>query len=325
MKTNWKTIPAALLLGALLTLLPAAPVPAQEPADDGHETQAVQVVKVDKDGNVVENHKIGQDLQVHRVVLSQEGEDGLRVVRIPVEGTGDQRVKVVVRAGEDGEIQTVDVHGDEMEGMEKLGEHARAFFVPSVPRGFLGVQLTDLTSDLRAHFGAGEDRGVLVARVIPDSPAARAGLRVGDVLTHVDGQAVGSSSELTTRIAQRKEGELVALEVIRNGRVETLSATLEVRKRPQVEVGQILRALEKSGEALDFQFDREAFEQEMERVRAYFGSEEWQQEMEEMKVELKRELEDMEVELERLEESLHEQGEDLQRLHGEEPHTEPDP
>ncbi len=98
---------------------------------------------------------------------------------------------------------------------------------------FLGVQLTELTDELRTHFGAPEGQGVMVAKVVEGSPAALAGVRVGDVVTAVDGEAVRGSGSLGRLIRGRDEGETVALEVYRDGRVETLSPTLAKREGPR--------------------------------------------------------------------------------------------
>jgi hypothetical protein len=91
---------------------------------------------------------------------------------------------------------------------------------------FLGVQLTDLTPELRQHFGVPEDQGVLVASVVEDSPAARAGVEVGDILTRLDDEAVSSGGSLARAVGKREPGP-VQLELWRNGRIETLTATLE--------------------------------------------------------------------------------------------------
>lgn len=93
--------------------------------------------------------------------------------------------------------------------------------------GFLGVQLTDLTSELRTHFGVNEDHGVMVSKVVDDSAAFRAGLQVGDVITRLDGEAVASTRDLTHAVRSREEGDTVNLEVWREDRYETLSATLD--------------------------------------------------------------------------------------------------
>jgi PDZ domain len=106
-------------------------------------------------------------------------------------------------------------------------------------RGFLGVQLTELTPDLRAHFGVG-DSGVLVGRVEPDSPAAKAGLRVGDILTAVDGESVESGMDATRAIRRKKDGEVTALEVWRDGRVQNLTATIAERDRHSIDMGPML-------------------------------------------------------------------------------------
>lgn len=98
------------------------------------------------------------------------------------------------------------------------------------PGNFFGVQMNELTRELRVHFGVPEDVGVLVSRVVSDSPAERAGVRVGDVLARVAGEDVTSSRKLRHLILRREHGETVDLEVWRDGRVESLSATLEVRE-----------------------------------------------------------------------------------------------
>lgn len=97
------------------------------------------------------------------------------------------------------------------------------------PQTFLGVQITDLTADLRAHFGAPDDAGVMISKVVDDSPASRAGLLVGDVITAVDGAAIGSPRALTAAIRGREEGEAATIELIREGGALTFSADLATR------------------------------------------------------------------------------------------------
>lgn len=97
--------------------------------------------------------------------------------------------------------------------------------------GFLGVQLTDLTPELRSHFGVADDAGVMVAKVIDDSAAFRAGLMVGDIITRVAGETVGSAGDLTRAIRSRAQGDTVSLELWRDGSLETLSATLDQQEQ----------------------------------------------------------------------------------------------
>jgi len=118
---------------------------------------------------------------------------------------------------------------------------------PTRQRAFLGVELLSLTDELRAHFGAPTSAGLLVARVEPRSPAARAGVRVGDLLVELDGKAVGSRGEVVRAIRRRARGDRVRLKVIRGGKPRALQATLEVRETPQVEVGSFFKSFQVPG------------------------------------------------------------------------------
>jgi len=114
-------------------------------------------------------------------------------------------------------------------------------------RGFLGVELTPIGPELRAHFGAPEDAGVLVARVVPDSPAAEAGIRVGDVIASVDGEHVSGAFEVARKVRGREAGETVTLEVYRDGRPQTLTVTVREREREALDVGEMFEWREGEG------------------------------------------------------------------------------
>ncbi len=101
---------------------------------------------------------------------------------------------------------------------------------------YLGVSAIDLTEELREHFGAGADRGVLIASIVEESPAESCGLAVGDVLTAVGDRPVATRFELATAIREHEQGDQVDLEVVRDGRVQQLTATLAERDRPTFDV-----------------------------------------------------------------------------------------
>ncbi len=107
-------------------------------------------------------------------------------------------------------------------------------------RGYLGVNLLDLTPELREHFGASRQSGVLVARVAADSPAEAAGLAVGDVISAIDGEPCGTSSQLAGRIGRHHQGDEIELRVWRDRAPLTLRATLAKAERRQLEVGQLV-------------------------------------------------------------------------------------
>ena len=96
--------------------------------------------------------------------------------------------------------------------------------------GYLGVQLMDITEELREFYGAPRDAGTLVSRVGEDSPAAAAGFEVGDVITAVAGEPTENSWDVVRSVAQFEAEEEVAVEVVRDGAPVTLTATLAERE-----------------------------------------------------------------------------------------------
>lgn len=96
-------------------------------------------------------------------------------------------------------------------------------------RGWLGVQLQDLTPDLAKRFGVVEGRGALVAGVVAGSPADKAGLQSGDVIVEFNGQKLNKSAELPLLVAGAKIGSSVKLGVLRGGPVQTVEVTIEER------------------------------------------------------------------------------------------------
>jgi PDZ domain len=107
---------------------------------------------------------------------------------------------------------------------------------PMVRRGYLGVGLTDLTPELRTHFGVPEDSGVMVAKVESGSPAEKAGIKVGDILTSIDGKAVKSSWDLGAKVRDYDDGQQVPVEVWRNGKAQNLSVGIVERERPELDM-----------------------------------------------------------------------------------------
>lgn len=95
-----------------------------------------------------------------------------------------------------------------------------------VQRAKLGVAVQPITADMAKSLGLDNLKGGLVNSVEPDSAAARAGVRQGDVIVEVDGRSIADGNELRNVISSTKPGTTVALKVVRDGRPETLKATL---------------------------------------------------------------------------------------------------
>jgi S1-C subfamily serine protease len=99
-------------------------------------------------------------------------------------------------------------------------------FDVSTSKGRLGVMVMSLTPELRKHFGAAEDRGVLVAHVEPGTPAAAAGITVGDLIVEVRGKAIDSASDVRSALADASKGQSATIQLVRDGKPRSLQATL---------------------------------------------------------------------------------------------------
>ena len=98
-----------------------------------------------------------------------------------------------------------------------------------VHRGYLGVQIQQMTDDVAQGLRLPKDHGEIVVRVEPGQPAARAGVQQGDVIVRVNGQDVTPDNTLSYIVAGQPVGSRVTLEVIRNGKPLTLNAMLAER------------------------------------------------------------------------------------------------
>jgi serine protease Do len=103
-----------------------------------------------------------------------------------------------------------------------------------VVRGYLGVQVSELTPDLAQGFGfKAEQKGALVQQVVKGTPADKAGLEPGDLVVSMNGKPVDSSGALTRGVATIPPGEKVALSILRKGSEKKV--TMQVARRPDEE------------------------------------------------------------------------------------------
>ncbi len=99
-----------------------------------------------------------------------------------------------------------------------------------VSRGWLGVQIQTVNSDLAKSFGMDKPRGALVGQVDESGPAAKAGVQTGDIIISFDGHAVDSSAELPPLVGSTAIGRSVEMKVLRDGREVTLHPTIATLK-----------------------------------------------------------------------------------------------
>jgi len=95
-----------------------------------------------------------------------------------------------------------------------------------VSRGWLGVLIQDMNTDLAESFGLDRPRGALVARVLPDSPSERAGIQVGDVILEFNDTPIQTSSELPPLVGRSDVDKPAKLKILRNGQHRSIEVKL---------------------------------------------------------------------------------------------------
>ncbi|HEX5059639.1 MAG TPA: PDZ domain-containing protein [Kofleriaceae bacterium] len=100
-------------------------------------------------------------------------------------------------------------------------------------KGRLGLSVLQISPELRVKLGASRDNGVLVDRVVADTPASKAGVQVGDVIAEVDGDAVQSAADILDAMSERKKGEHITIALVRDGKHMDLNATLDQDPAPR--------------------------------------------------------------------------------------------
>jgi serine protease Do len=107
--------------------------------------------------------------------------------------------------------------------VEQLKDHG------NVNRGWLGVQIQNLTPDMAASLGVGNAKGAIVASVVDDSPAAKAGFKQGDVILGLNGMEVDDNRDLTRKVGGLRAGEKADFSILREGQKRNVSATIGPR------------------------------------------------------------------------------------------------
>lgn len=101
----------------------------------------------------------------------------------------------------------------------------------SVARGWLGVLIQEVNRDLAESFGLSRPRGALIAEVMPDSPAAQAGLEAGDIVLSYEGEAINRSSDLPPKVGRTPVGEEAEMIILRQGEKRTID--VEIGRLPE--------------------------------------------------------------------------------------------
>ena len=103
-----------------------------------------------------------------------------------------------------------------------------------VTRGWLGVSIQSVTPDIASSMGLERNRGALVADVLKDGPAERAGLKVGDVIVSFDGTEIKDSSDLPAIVARTRPNKQVSVKILRDKKDMTIPVTISELKEEEV-------------------------------------------------------------------------------------------
>ena len=131
-----------------------------------------------------------------------------------------------------------------------------------VTRGWLGVTIQKMTTELAESLDLDGPNGALVADVTPDSPADRGGLERGDVIVSYDGHTVKENADLPLLVANTKVGIKVPIDVVRDGKTRTLTVEIAKLDEPEVASGPAAAKRGKWGMAL-----RDLTPEERDRMR----------------------------------------------------------
>jgi S1-C subfamily serine protease len=94
-------------------------------------------------------------------------------------------------------------------------------------RKYIGIYLEEINRELSVYFGVKEGRGLLVAKITKDSPAEKAGLKVGDVIIKADGIRTERARDLTGVIQDKEKGKRIKLELLRNKKMKSIEVEIE--------------------------------------------------------------------------------------------------
>ena len=95
-----------------------------------------------------------------------------------------------------------------------------------ITHGYIGVQIADVTPDNAKFFHLNKAEGALVSDVTPDSPGSKAGLKTGDVITELNGKAITDAGQLQMLVGQKRPGDTIQLDVMRDDKPTNVSVTL---------------------------------------------------------------------------------------------------
>jgi len=198
-KRNLLTIGGAAALGLALAALPASSADPQKPVESAiaRLQQRIDELEAKLQAQIARQ----QDEQAVFSDADEPEESGQAVV---MENQEPTRIEVMPK------VETDDLN----------------ILIGDDGSSWLGVETHEVTADKAKELKLSAERGVVLGKIVPDSPAAKAGLKENDVVTEINGQRVEGAAQFRRMIHEIPAGRTVQLTVWRDGRTQTISATL---------------------------------------------------------------------------------------------------
>jgi C-terminal processing protease CtpA/Prc len=198
-KRNLLTIGAAAALGLALIALPASSARPQKP-----------------DASTIA--RLQQKIDELQAELQAQRENGQNQVAELADADGlEESAQTIVRENQD---------PGQIEGLPSIDNDEMNIVIGGDGSGWLGVETHEVTADKAKELKLAAERGVVLGKIVPDSPAAKAGLKENDVVTEINGQRVEGAAQFRRMIHEIPAGRSIQLTVWRDGRTQTVSATL---------------------------------------------------------------------------------------------------
>ena len=115
-----------------------------------------------------------------------------------------------------------------------------------VKRGYLGVSAQDLTTDLSKAFGINTNKGSIITQVQKNSPADKAGIKIGDVVTKINGQAIKNTAAMRNEIGLLKLNSIISMQLSRKGKVVTVKVKIlepKISKKSGIKINTRLQGI----------------------------------------------------------------------------------
>jgi C-terminal processing protease CtpA/Prc len=198
-KRNLLTVCGAAALGLALVALPASSARTQKPDDSTIARLQQRIAELEARLQA----QVGSR-QDQQAALALAEADALRERVLDLENQDPRQIEVLP-----------EIAGDDVNVL--IGDD---------DTGWLGVETHEVTADKTKELKLSAERGVVLGKIVPDSPAAKAGLKENDVVTEINGQRVEGTAQFHRMIHEIPAGRTIQLTVWRDGRAQTISATL---------------------------------------------------------------------------------------------------